>query len=40
MFLDNIDLITDQNLPKETEHLVRNTNIASEIVRIITNHFE
>jgi hypothetical protein len=39
MFLDNIDLITDHSLPRETEHLIRNTNIAGEIVRIITNHY-
>ena len=40
MFLDNFDLIAEHTLPKETEMHIRNTNVASELTMIITNHFE
>ena len=39
MFLDNIDLITELALPREIEHQVRSTNIATEIVSIINSHY-
>ena len=40
MLLDNYEIIQSQgSLHKDIEHEIRNTNIASEIVKIITTHY-
>lgn len=40
MFLDNFELICEHSLPKELDLLIRNTNVASEIVAIISHHYQ
>lgn len=41
MLLDNFDLIKSHgSLSKELEHEIRNTNISSEIIKIIVNHYQ
>ena len=41
MLLDNFDLIKSfGSLSKELQHQIRNTNISSEIVKIISNHYK
>ncbi len=40
MLLDNYEIIQSHGtLPKDIEHAIRNTNISSEIVKIITAHY-